>query len=129
MNDTWGHPVGDRVLATVSQAIRDAIRNYDHAARIGGEEFAVILPGADRSDARTVIERVRASINSRGVQVGDQAIRVTCSGGLTWWAGPSDTAESLELRADRALYLAKNGGRNQVRELDADASEGLVPAA
>jgi len=124
VNDAWGHPVGDEVLVAVSEAIRGALRAYDHAARVGGEEFAIILPGADRRVTRLVIERVRTHIASRSVRAGAQTIRVTCSGGLAW-AEPDDTPASLNSRADRALYLAKNGGRNQVREIDAGEREVL----
>jgi diguanylate cyclase (GGDEF)-like protein len=120
VNDTWGHPVGDRVLIAVANAVHQAVRVYDYAARIGGEEFAVILPGAARSDGLGIVNRVREYVHtSATVAVENQILSVTCSAGLTSLAA-GDTIESLMLRADRALYLAKDGGRDRVCEIGLD---------
>jgi diguanylate cyclase (GGDEF)-like protein/PAS domain S-box-containing protein len=117
VNDTWGHPVGDRVLIAVANALHQAVRIYDYAARIGGEEFAVVLPGAARSDGLGILDRVRQHVHATArVAVDNHTISVTCSAGLTSLA-PKDTPESLTDRADRALYLAKNSGRNRVSEI------------
>ena len=129
VNDTWGHPVGDQVLVAVARAIEQALRAYDHVARVGGEEFMVLLPGACLADAETVIGRVCDSIReSARVTVGDQIIAVTCSAGLTCLAHPSETPETLTDRADRALYMAKSAGRNRIVTLDPEL-EPLAEAA
>jgi diguanylate cyclase (GGDEF)-like protein/PAS domain S-box-containing protein len=115
INDAWGHPAGDRVLVTFVKAVQEAVRNYDYVARIGGEEFAVVLPGSARSDALVVADRICASVRSTNFFVTeDHAIRVTCSAGLTSAATSDDNSESLMRRADHALYLAKSGGRDRV---------------
>jgi len=121
VNDTWGHPVGDRVLVAVARAIEQALRAYDHVARVGGEEFMVLLPGACPADALRVLERICASIRDKAhVNVGDQVIAVTCSAGLTSLAHPSETSDALMQRADRALYMAKAAGRNRIVTLDSE---------
>lgn len=118
VNDTWGHQIGDRVLIAVAKAIKQSVRNYDYVARIGGEEFAVVLPGAAQSDGVRIIARTCAGIRSRArVGVDDQTVSVTCSAGITSLAAAHDTAESLVARADRALYGAKNSGRDRVVEI------------
>ncbi len=115
VNDTWGHPVGDRVLVAVSGAMSQAVRTYDHVARIGGEEFAVLLPGASLTDARMVVERICAAIREGAkVACDGHTVSVTCSAGLAALAYPDDKPEDLTLRADRGLYMAKNSGRNRV---------------
>jgi diguanylate cyclase (GGDEF)-like protein/PAS domain S-box-containing protein len=121
VNDTWGHPVGDRLLVAVGEAILQSIRAYDCAARIGGEEFAVLLPATKPSDGVLVVERICAAIRTHArVETGAQTIAVTCSAGVTSWGETADTAVDLMQRADRALYLAKNGGRNRVVALDGE---------
>jgi diguanylate cyclase (GGDEF)-like protein/PAS domain S-box-containing protein len=122
VNDTWGHPVGDRLLVAVGEAILQSIRAYDSPARIGGEEFAVLLPATKPADGIQVVERICAAVRTKArVEVGAQTIAVTCSAGVTSLAGPADTSADLMQRADRALYLAKNGGRNRVVALDGEA--------
>ena len=121
VNDTWGHPVGDRLLIAVGSAILQSIRAYDCAARIGGEEFAVLLPATKPADGVQVVERICAAIRTNArVEVDIQTIAVTCSAGVTSLLGPDDTAVELMQRADRALYLAKNGGRNRVVAVDGE---------
>ncbi len=115
VNDTWGHQVGDRVLVAVARTILQSLRNYDCAARIGGEEFTVLLPGASPTDAIRVVDRVRADIHDHAhVVIDKQFITVTCSAGLTSLESAADTAETLLLAADRALYRAKRAGRNRI---------------
>jgi diguanylate cyclase (GGDEF)-like protein/PAS domain S-box-containing protein len=118
VNDTWGHDVGDSVLVAFANLVRDAVRAYDCVARIGGEEFSVMLPDTDQADALQIAQRICDLVALRPlVMVGDRAIEITCSGGLTALAPRDETASSLMLRADRALYLAKSSGRNRVQEL------------
>jgi diguanylate cyclase (GGDEF)-like protein/PAS domain S-box-containing protein len=121
VNDRWGHQVGDGVLVNFVRAVHRSLRNYDYVARIGGEEFAIILPGAVRADAAQVIERICAGVRAIEFEVTDQqTIRVTCSAGLTSFDAVSDSPESLVARADRALYLAKASGRDKVVVLEDD---------
>jgi diguanylate cyclase (GGDEF)-like protein/PAS domain S-box-containing protein len=129
VNDSWGHPVGDRVLVAVARAIEHALRAYDHVARIGGEEFVVLLPGACLKDAVTIMGRVCDSIRERArVTVGDRIITVTCSAGLTSLAH-AETSETLTQRADRALYTAKATGRNRIVTLAPESEDSTTELA
>ncbi len=115
VNDRWGHPGGDRVIRHVADQLRGLLRAVDRCGRIGGEEFAAILPETDADGAKLVAERLRAAIEaSEAVRDDDgQAIRHTVSIGIATLA-PNDTAfDALLQRADRALYRAKGLGRNQ----------------
>ena len=112
VNDTHGHTQGDLVLAEIGSIIRRQKRNGQFAARIGGEEFLMILPGADARAASAAAERLRLAID-HGTRMAD-APSVTVSVGHAA-LGPGDTSLTLFARADEALYAAKRGGRNQVR--------------
>ncbi len=110
-NDTYGHPAGDDVLRRVAALIRQSIRTADFPARYGGEEFAVLLPSADAAMAREVAERIRVTIAGTPFP----ARRITISLGACSYGVGSEEAETLVLRADQALYVAKRDGRNCVR--------------
>ena len=112
VNDTYGHPVGDEVLRRVAQIACGEIRASDLIGRVGGEEFVWLMPGAPIDVARAAAERLRHAIETRSAKGG--LPRVIASIGCAQWH-PGDTAERLLARADRALYDAKEGGRNQVR--------------
>jgi diguanylate cyclase (GGDEF)-like protein len=105
VNDTHGHEAGDRRLRLVGEAIADSIHPQDFAARIGGDEFAAILPVAGLAPAREVGERIRRAITATA------AVSVTVSIGVAPLAGE---ARAALLAADQALYQAKSGGGNQV---------------
>jgi diguanylate cyclase (GGDEF)-like protein/PAS domain S-box-containing protein len=105
VNDTHGHEAGDRTLRLVGEAIADSIRPQDFAARIGGDEFAAILPVAGLATPREVAERIRHAIAATA------ALSVTVSIGV---APLAHDARAALLAADQALYEAKSGGRNQV---------------
>lgn len=115
LNDTWGHPIGDHALATAVQAMVATIRQDDTLARIGGEEFAVMIRGAVPNVARVVAERLRVSVSQMELraQEGGPLIPLTASAGLASLR-PGDDAERLYARADRALYAAKHGGRDRL---------------
>jgi two-component system, cell cycle response regulator len=116
VNDTYGHQAGDAVLVEMSGAISSNLRAEDVLARYGGEEFAVILRGIDVEDAYHVGERFRVLVESLLVEFGDRAIRITVSVGVAslQCCGEGADAAALIAAADRRLYAAKRGGRNQV---------------
>ena len=111
VNDDHGHMVGDAVLVSVAKSVREAIRPYDVACRIGGEEFAVILPGATADEATTVADRIRQAVAESTVP-GFPA--VTASLGVARFPDDATTVELLVKRADDAMYVAKRAGRDSV---------------
>lgn len=114
VNDQYGHAAGDRVLTEIVQVCRKILRVTDTFGRLGGEEFAVLLPHTDIDGARTVAEYLRSSIEKAEVAFASEIIKVTASIGVTE-LGDGDTQIRIILdRADNLLYAAKNNGRNQV---------------
>ena len=113
INDHHGHDVGDRALLAVGQAISSSIRASDLGARIGGEEFAVVLQGASRSDAVLTAERLRASVERISLTTADgKPLKITVSiGGAPF--GPHSRSKEVLRAADSQLYAAKHNGRNQ----------------
>jgi diguanylate cyclase len=122
-NDQFGHQFGDQVLRLIAKLLKDGLRDYDLAARYGGEELVGVLPGADVDLARGVAERIRQAIANRQVtrrSTGEVLTGVTVSIGLAQFVS-GETLASLFERCDRALYAAKRGGRNRtVTEVDLD---------
>jgi diguanylate cyclase (GGDEF)-like protein len=116
INDKCGHQAGDDVLRSAADVIRTRVRGTDLAARIGGEEFAVILPGTDLAGAMSLAENLRRDI-SEGVAVPDPSLTLTASFGVAEHH-PGEPAESLIGVADRALYRAKAEGRDRVNAAD-----------
>lgn len=114
VNDAHGHPAGDAALKLVAKVLREAIRPRDTAARIGGEEFALWLPGADLEAGREVAERVRASIEQAQFRQGGNELPLTVSCGVAAYPAPIRAIENLMGAADAALYAAKRAGRNRV---------------
>jgi diguanylate cyclase (GGDEF)-like protein len=109
VNDSFGHPMGDRVLQHVANAIIQEVRLGDVAFRYGGEEFLILLNGVDKETTLAVAERIRAAVAAPA----DDQPRVTMSIGVAL-RSPKEDRDSLIKRADRALYEAKTGGRNRV---------------
>ncbi|TCI00436.1 GGDEF domain-containing protein [Roseococcus sp. SYP-B2431] len=121
INDGWGHAAGDEVLRGVARATRPAIRTQDVLGRVGGEEFAMVLPGVDPEAALLLVERLREAIRQGVAHPGAPERSLTISGGLAQVEGNDMAAlEAATQRADRALYAAKAAGRN--RALIADAA-------
>ncbi len=115
VNDNHGHDIGDAVLREFAARVRRNIRGVDLACRLGGEEFVVIMPDTDISQAEAVAERVRQSIAERPFEVNaSRPLSVTVSIGVSRNETAADTAETLLKRADVALYRAKREGRNRV---------------
>ena len=120
INDRCGHQVGDSVLRRTADAVRGRIRETDVAARVGGEEFAVLLPGTDASGAATFAEGLRSDIECQ-VVVESVKWPTTASFGVAEFQ-PGMSVETLMGAADRALYRAKAAGRNTVRTAETPAS-------
>ena len=114
-NDTYGHQTGDVVLSTLARVIEDSIRDSDLAARYGGEEFALILYHTDGPGAFHVAERLRQTVESHEVRDKDNVLHVTISVGVSTFPSEKirDSKELIEC-ADKALYKAKENGRNRV---------------
>ncbi|MBT9491966.1 MAG: GGDEF domain-containing protein [Paucibacter sp.] len=113
VNDGWGHAAGDAVLKRVAEALRAGARDIDRVARMGGEEFCVLLPGADEAGAHGVALRLLASVRALHHPEVNGAT-VTISIGLAVMAEPAESLQALQLRLDRALYGAKAAGRDRV---------------
>jgi diguanylate cyclase (GGDEF)-like protein len=114
LNDTFGHPAGDAALKHTARVLEAHLRQGDEAARYGGEEFAVILPGADAAGAAPLAERVRAAIEGSQAVFEGARLAVTVSVGVAAWPDDGREIETLLAAADRALYSAKQDGRNRV---------------
>ena len=115
INDRYGHPEGDEMLRAISRICRDTLRETDTLGRLGGEEFGVLLPECDIEAAGMVAERLRKKVAAHVCRFGEKAVGCTISLGGAQYAGPEEDLESLMKRTDKALYQAKNSGRNCLR--------------
>lgn len=113
VNDRFGHAEGDRVLVLMAESIRQSVRANDIAARIGGEEFAVFMPGADLSTARLVSERIRLNCRLAGSGRLAEGARTTVSIGLSLHS-PAQLLDDVLKTADDLLYQAKQTGRDRI---------------
>jgi diguanylate cyclase (GGDEF)-like protein len=112
VNDEYGHAVGDVVLRVFADVLRQTVRESDVAGRWGGEEFLLLLPGADEDGAVQLAERIRIGLAERSIS-GAPALRVTASFGVAEYAGEANS-EELVVAADSALYRAKRAGKDRV---------------
>lgn len=115
INDTWGHLCGDATLSAVAQRMRESLRSSDLKCRYGGEEFLVVLPETALDGATRVADTLRREISEIRIPWGDKVLSVTASFGVTQAAPGELDTQGILARADRALYTAKNAGRNCVR--------------
>ncbi len=114
INDTYGHLVGDQVLISITNIIRDNIRKGDIFVRYGGEEFLVILPGASNEGLRKTSEKIRRYIEENTIQYNSQSIKITISiGGTSYPEYDAEDFEKLIEQADGNLYQSKDSGRNR----------------
>lgn len=114
VNDSLGHAAGDECLKAVARTVGEELRGGDVLGRLGGEEFAVILPTAKRIHAIAVAERIRTAVQEHCRVVGEEQVELTVSVGAAEWLGAGESFDSLMERADRAMYVAKDSGRNIV---------------
>jgi diguanylate cyclase (GGDEF)-like protein/putative nucleotidyltransferase with HDIG domain len=112
VNDAYGHAVGDAVLSYVAEAIKRAKRGFDSAARVGGEEFAVLAPDCDEHGAYMLAERIRAAVHEAVSEKQEEA-QLTISFGISTFPLHGQSADGLLRSADQALYAAKRLGRNR----------------
>jgi len=129
INDTYGHPAGDHVLTEFAWRLRDHIRKTDVLARIGGEEFAILMPETSPLEAKKRTEALQKCINNAPFQLGNSAdspLMMTASFGISCVADNDLVAEASLIRADTALYKAKNSGRNQVILFNGESNLTLV---
>jgi diguanylate cyclase (GGDEF)-like protein len=129
VNDRYGHPAGDAVLRGFADRVQHILRANDTFSRLGGEEFAVLLPDTDFAGACVLAERVRRAVEAKPYGYEGTEISITTSIGLCARAGNADMAfEAMINRADKALYKAKAQGRNRVESLSDDVEFNFLPS-
>ncbi len=114
VNDRHGHAMGDAVLKAFSAVLLEVLRESDLAARVGGEEFAVLLPSTSAQEAIIPLERIRQMLAERVVRLGEHEVSVSVSIGLCEWRDGLGSPDAWLAQADQALYAAKDGGRNRL---------------
>ena len=114
INDSSGHAAGDAMLKHFAALMRDELRKIDTVARVGGEEFAIILPGADAEEAKIFAERLRQKVAASPLVLNEQRLAITVSIGIAVMKAGDADVDAVLVRADEALYRAKRNGRNRV---------------
>ncbi|MFH1413774.1 MAG: GGDEF domain-containing protein [Candidatus Omnitrophota bacterium] len=113
-NDYYGHLVGDAILRDIAAILKENLRQIDFIGRYGGEEFSLILTETDKEQARFATERIRRAVESRLIRAYDEDLRVTISQGVSVFPDSGEDAQALIEGADKAMYAAKDLGRNKV---------------
>jgi two-component system cell cycle response regulator len=114
INDSFGHAIGDQVLKKVALCLQVGLRGSDLVARMGGEEFVLVLPECEMAQARTIAEKIRMRIAALKISHNKKTIPITASLGIGAANGDDATVAKLLTAADHACYRAKRRGRNQV---------------
>jgi diguanylate cyclase (GGDEF)-like protein len=114
INDAYGHDAGNRLLQQLARCIRNELRHTDVSARYGGDEFIVLLPETPLKGAQDVAERIRVSVAESPLDAGGARINSTVSIGIACYPADGRTLDAITARADRAMYAAKQAGRNRV---------------
>jgi diguanylate cyclase (GGDEF)-like protein len=114
INDTYGHVAGDSVLRQLAMVVKPRLRQQDCLARVGGEEFAILLPEVENAGARIAADKVRAIVESARFLVDDKEFGCTVSIGLITFDALVTSPQMLYELADKNMYAAKTGGRNRV---------------
>jgi diguanylate cyclase (GGDEF)-like protein len=125
INDRFGHSVGDRVLQHVATILQANVRQIDYVARVGGEEFLVLMPGASLDTARPAAERLREQLAADSQPIQGTSVKLSVSIGIAQWADQSEELSRLLVRVDTALYQAKEQGRNRVVVSDPENMAGV----
>jgi len=128
VNDRYGHATGDALLRHFATIVSDAMRKIDTAGRVGGEEFALILPGADANAAYSFAERLRQIVATTPLDLDGKHIRITVSIGIAVIREDDTDSDAVLIRADQALYRAKEAGRNRVEFADGELPSDGKPA-
>ena len=113
INDTYGHSVGDEVLKAIAVVLRDGVRSEDAVARFGGDEFCLVFPHVGATEASRAVERIRRSVEDLALHVEDVAVPVSATFGIAELTADMASSQALFDAADRALIIAKQGGRNR----------------
>jgi diguanylate cyclase (GGDEF)-like protein/PAS domain S-box-containing protein len=116
INDTFGHEAGDKVLQSFAKILNNSVRDVDYIVRLGGEEFAILMPNTNATDAVIFAERLRAAIENAEFPIRDKKIKITSSLGISDWSDQTDMkdVDILLKEADKSMYEAKSRGRNCV---------------
>ena len=117
INDNYGHSTGDEILNRIGNIVKNIIREYDYAFRMGGDEFLVLLPESNDQQASQLAERIRKAIENYTLLKNPKLV-ITASFGIAQYTQMDTSIEKLTRRADEALYQAKKAGRNRVEVID-----------
>jgi len=123
INDTYGHQVGDELLKKASNVVRGELRTSDVLARYGGDEFVILLSNSTEQDASMVLERIYRELQSTFISIDHKKLNISISAGISSLQPDMEKADQLVMLADRALYVAKNSGRNRVVVSNKDEGE------